>query len=102
MAKSLYRPKPTENYTTSSPFFHKLSGIWYEMIERNGRFVQRQYQTGPDGKRINETEKDVDFVLGSGNHARSFLHRNPDNTLAQLPLGWYAENGGTWEMDPGI
>jgi tetratricopeptide (TPR) repeat protein len=101
MAKSLYTPKTTDDYTTKTPYYHQPSDTWYEMIARNGQTFQRQYQIGPDGKRINESEKRVDFVLGSGNHARTFLNRGPDNTLLQLPFGWYAENGGTWAMNPG-
>jgi tetratricopeptide (TPR) repeat protein len=101
MAKSLYTVKSPGDYTTKSPYYHQPSDTWYEMVARDGRTYQRQYQIDPGGKRINETEKPVDYVLGSGNHARSFLSRAPDNTLLQLPLGWYAENGGTWAMNPG-
>ena len=43
----------------------------------------------------------VDFVLGSGEHARTFLHRAADGQLVELPLAWYSENGGTWAMNPG-
>jgi tetratricopeptide (TPR) repeat protein len=46
-------------------------------------------------------ERPVDFVLGSGNHARAFLHLTSRNTLEQLPFGWYAEKGGYWGMNPG-
>jgi len=40
-------------------------------------------------------------VVGSGNHARTFLHRRADGRLLQLPVSWYAEKGGYWEMSPG-
>ena len=40
-------------------------------------------------------------MLGSGNHARTYLHLTRRNTLQQLPLGWYAEKGGYWAMNPG-
>ena len=46
-------------------------------------------------------EKEVDFVLGSGHHVRTYLHRTASNTLVQLPLAWYAEKGGYWAMNPG-
>jgi hypothetical protein len=46
-------------------------------------------------------EKSIDFIIGSGNHARTFLHRSPRNTLIELPLGWYADKGGHWAMNPG-
>ena len=40
-------------------------------------------------------------MLGSGNHARSYLHRTARGTLVELPLGWYSEKGGYWAMSPG-
>ena len=46
-------------------------------------------------------EKQIDFVMGSGSHARAYLHRTPRNTLVELPLAWYAEKGGYWAMNPG-
>ena len=39
--------------------------------------------------------------MGSGNHARTYLHRTPRGTLIELPLGWYADQGGHWAMNPG-
>ena len=53
------------------------------------------------GRQINVMEKQIDFVMGSGNHARAYLHRTARNTLVELPLGWYAEKGGYWAMNPG-
>src|SRR5437899_1367867 len=46
-------------------------------------------------------EMRVDFVLGSGEHAKTYLHRTATGQLIELPLGWYRENGGTWAMNPG-
>ena len=40
-------------------------------------------------------------VVGSGNHARTFLHSSADGRLVQLPVSWYAERGGYWAMSPG-
>jgi len=33
---------------------------------------------------------------------RTYVHRNADGTLLQLPLAWYAEKGGYWAMNPGF
>ncbi len=38
---------------------------------------------------------------GSGNHVRTYLHRESDGTLIELPLAWYSEMGGHWGMNPG-
>ena len=46
-------------------------------------------------------ETRVDYVIGSGNHARSYLHRTADGRLIEMPVSWYTENGGYWAMSPG-
>jgi tetratricopeptide (TPR) repeat protein len=104
MARSFYRPGPAnsvEDYTRGNSYYHAASDTWFAMIRRGGRYFQRQYQMGFDGKQTNASEKEIDFVLGSGNHARTYLHRRADGTLVELPLSWYAEKGGTWAMSPG-
>jgi predicted CXXCH cytochrome family protein len=104
MARSFYPLRPeseVEDYTGKNSYYHQASDTYFAMVRRGGRYFQRQYQTGFDGKPTEGVEKEVDFVLGSGNHARTYLHRTPANTLVQLPLGWYAEKGGYWAMNPG-
>jgi predicted CXXCH cytochrome family protein len=71
------------------------------MVQHDGAWFQRRWQTGFDGKETEVDEKRVDYVLGSGNHAMSWLHLTEQNTLQELPLGWYAEKGGYWGMNPG-
>jgi hypothetical protein len=39
--------------------------------------------------------------MGSGNQVRTYLHRTDRGAPIELPLAWYAENGGTWAMNPG-
>ncbi len=57
------------------------------MLQRDGELFQRRWQVGPDGKEANVDEKRVDYVLGSGNHSRTYLHLTERNTLQELPLG---------------
>ncbi len=71
------------------------------MLNRNGALIQRRYQLGFEGKETNVDEKRVDYIIGSGNHMRTYVHRNTDGTLLELPLAWYAEKGGSWAMNPG-
>ena len=104
MARSFYRiaaPAPAEDFKSGKPFYHEASDTYFAMIARGGKFYQRRWQTGFDGKETNVEEKQIDFVLGSGNHARTYLHLTGRNTLQQLPLGWYAEKGGYFAMNPG-
>jgi len=104
MARSFYRATPQsmpEALKKTGPFFHDASHTYFETIERVGKFYQRRWQIGFDGTDTNIEEKQIDYVLGSGNHGRTYLHLTARNTLQQLPLGWYAEKGGYWAMNPG-
>jgi tetratricopeptide (TPR) repeat protein len=96
------RPVNTvDNGLAKNPFYHKASDTWFTMAVREGRYLQRRYQIGFDGKETNIDEKSMDFVMGSGNHVRTYLHQTAAGALEELPLAWYAEKGGYWAMNPG-
>ena len=104
MGRAFYRMTPqkaVEDFKSGLPFHHQASDTWFNIFERGGKYFQRRWQTGFDGRETNVEEKQIDFVLGSGNHARTYLHLTPRGTLQQLPLGWYSEKGGYWGMNPG-
>ncbi len=104
MGRSFATPstaKPLENFERNE-FYHTLSDTHYKMVRRDGEYFQRRWQIGFDGKETNLEELKIDYILGSGNHARSYLHRNERGILIELPLGWYAEKGGYWGMNPGF
>lgn len=90
-----------EDYKLHHSIDHAASGLRYLMMERNDGFFQRRSQTGFDGKPSNIVEERIDYIIGSGNHARSYLHRNPDGGIGELPVSWYSEHGGHWDMSPG-
>jgi predicted CXXCH cytochrome family protein len=100
MARSFYRPT-AEDYSGKTAFYHRLSDSYFSMRQQDGKLYQSRYQIDPAGKQINVMEKQIDFVMGSGNHARAYLHRTERGTLVELPLAWYAEKGGYWAMNPG-
>jgi len=101
MARAFY-PPTSESFPELRAYFHKASGIWFQTIEKDGGFYQRSWQIGYNGKEDNVQELRIDYVMGSGNHVRTYLHRTARNTLIELPLAWYAEKGGTWAMNPGF
>jgi predicted CXXCH cytochrome family protein len=77
-------------------FFHAASDRYYRVIEREGKwFLQRR------GGEANVMEKQIHYFIGSGNHARTYVHRAENGTLLELPVSWYAEKGGYWAMSPG-
>lgn len=103
MAKSFLRLRSEnhpEDFTSKTPFFHRASESYFAMSRRDGRLFQRRHQIGFDGRETNVLEKEVHYVIGSGRHARTFVHES-DRKWLELPLAWYSENGGQWGMNPG-
>ena len=97
MARSFYRPvgnPPVEDYARGNPFFHQPSNTWYAVLQRDGALYQRRWRIGYGGKETAVRESRIDYVMGSGNHARTYLHRTARGALMELPLAWYSENGG--------
>jgi Flp pilus assembly protein TadD len=104
MGRSFSKPSAAnaaEDFGRANTVDHRLSGMRYEMVERNGEFFERRSQRGFDGKETNVMEERIDYVVGSGNHARTFLHRAANGQLTELPVTWYAESKGYWAMSPG-
>ena len=100
MGRSFYRPGPS-TVPAGAKFYHQASDRYYEFTERGGALHLVRYQKGFGGAETNRVEKSIDYVLGSGNGARTYVHRNAAGRLIELPVGWYSENGGTIAMSPG-
>ena len=100
MARSFYRPGP-EVVPIGGSLYHEPSGRHYDFAARSGAFFLSRYQTGFGGQADNRMEKSIDYVIGSGNHARTYLHRNSSGDLFELPVSWYSERGGSLAMSPG-
>jgi predicted CXXCH cytochrome family protein len=100
MARAFYTPS-ADAFPAPRPYFHKPSRTWFQMIAKGGAWYQRSWQTPSDSKQDNPGEMRIDYVMGSGNHVRTYLHRTARNTLIELPLAWYSEKGGQWAMNPG-
>ncbi len=104
MGRSVSRASPDtmpEDFAVRNTVYNKASGDYYTMIRRGDEFYQRRHQIGFDGKETNVAEERIDYVIGSGDQARSFLHRTSEGKLIELPVTWYSEKNGYWEMTPG-
>lgn len=73
-------------------FLHQASKRTYSIVNRGGESFLRREPFA--------IEKRIDYVVGSGNHSRTFVHRDEVGRLLELPVSWYAE-GGVWRMSPG-
>ncbi len=107
IAESYAKTAMARSFSSSIPsaligdFHHAASDTHFAMIARDGKLYQRRWQIEPDGKPVNIDEKSVDYVMGSGSHVRTFLHRTAAGAVQELPLAWYSEDGGKWAMNPG-
>jgi len=104
MARSFYRPaaeNTIEDYRVHNTVYNRASDRYYTMLERDGKWYQRRNQIGFGGKEANVVEKQIDYVIGSGNHSRTYLYRNSEGNLVEMPVSWYSEKGGYWAMSPG-
>jgi predicted CXXCH cytochrome family protein len=81
---------------------HQPSGMHYTLTAHDGKLFERRSQTGFQGRETNVSEESVDYVIGSGNHAHTFLHRDAEGKLIELPVSWYTEGSGYWAMSPGF
>ncbi|HEY3837476.1 MAG TPA: tetratricopeptide repeat protein [Bryobacteraceae bacterium] len=101
MGRSFYRATPATmsgHFRDGAAYYHKPSGRYYQMIQRGDQFFQRRYQKTAAGAETNVIEESIDYVMGSGNHARTYLHRTAQNRLIQLPVSWYPDG---YAMSPG-
>ena len=104
MGRSFSKPSATnaiENFAQASTFDHPLSGMHYEIVQRNGELFERRSQRGFGGAATNVMEERIDYAIGSGNHSRTYLHRAANGQLIELPLTWYAGGKGFFAMSPG-
>lgn len=85
-----------EDFRRRNTLRHPASNSTFTMSERGGRFFMRREGAGAD-----PVEKEIHYILGSGNQARSYIHRTGQGRLLALPVTWYSANGGHWAMAPG-
>ena len=104
MARSFYRAgaaNTVEDFKVHNTIYNRASDRYYTMLERDGKWYMRRYQMGFGGKEANVVEKPMEYVIGSGNHSRTYLYRNAEGNLVEMPVSWYSEKGGYWAMSPG-
>src|SRR5260370_15479319 len=85
---------PVEDYERNNHFFHARSGRHYQVFRRDGRFFQRRYELDSRGIELNVFEQEATYAIGSGNHARTYLHRSESGEVTQLPVTWYTQARG--------
>ncbi len=102
MARSFGTVRPENKFPElrGGAFQHSASEEFFTVYARDGRPFLKRHQIGFDGSITNVLEMQIYYWFGSGNHARSYISRTKSGELVELPLTWYAENGGYWAMSP--
>jgi tetratricopeptide (TPR) repeat protein len=90
-----------EDFQIHNTIYNQASDRYYRMVARDGALFEQRFQIGFGGKETNREEMRIDYIVGSGNHAHTYLHRTSEGKLIELPVSWYSELGGYWEMSPG-
>ena len=62
---------------TPAAYYHPASDRHYTVLEREGRYFLRRHQAGDDGTSAHVLEKEIHYVVGSGNPARGLQNLPP-------------------------
>ena len=102
MARSFYDfdPDNTVEDFENAHYYHKLSDNHYEVAIVDGKLQQTRYKLRGDGKKVHQHSVSARYVVGSGNHVRTYLNRNENGEMFQLPVVWYSQDK-KWGMAPG-
>jgi hypothetical protein len=104
MARSFGRVSPENTFPelTTGSFKHEASEELFTVYTREGKAYPRRHQIGFDGSIANVFDVPIDYWFGSGSLRHSYrISRRKSGELVELPITWYAENGGHWAMSPG-
>lgn len=83
----------------SPPVYHQASNLYYRAYEQDGRFYQEEYRLDASGHRTHSLVRSIDWVVGSGTAARTFITVQ-NGLYTEMPLTWYTQRK-TWDLSPG-
>ena len=82
---------------SEAPELTPRDGDPYSVLRRDGRYYLQNRR--PQG---HVRESSIDAAIGSGRHARVLLSRTADGGWMELPLAWYAGEGGRYTAKTGF
>jgi len=102
MGRSLYTLQPgtdVEDFSRNNRLEVASERVVYEMLARGDDRVIRLSALDDDGRPLASAERKIDYVIGSGNHSRSYV-TSDGSGLYQMPVCWYPDKPG-WDLCPG-
>lgn len=103
MGRSFYLPAASgrvEDVTRNNRVYDARSNLHYEVIARGEELYQIEYRLDENKKRTHELARKIDYIVGSGNHARTYITEE-NGFLYEMPLTWSAQKK-SWGMSPGF
>jgi Flp pilus assembly protein TadD len=80
-------------------FVHPKTGRRYRIFQQQSQFLIDEFFLDSGGRQVYSDPRTVSCVIGSGNHARSFLVES-SHRLYQAPVTFYTQIP-SWDMSPG-
>lgn len=74
-------------------------GFSYRPYREGDRFWLEEFRRGPDGSKTHSLVREIEYVVGSGTAARTYLVEEGGRYF-ELPLTWYAQEE-KWDLSPG-
>lgn len=103
MGRSFHRMRPeivVADFKDKNELVVERTAVHYRMIERDGRYFQRQYLVDPLGREYAADEHELLYAVGSNNHNRGYILKVGDG-FYQAPVCWYPQVD-RWELCPGF
>jgi Flp pilus assembly protein TadD len=91
-------PLPPLTAAVHNPF--TALGQRFEVVSRGDRLLHTRSAFDESGSPLFRHEIEVDFAIGSGTHAYSYLAVR-GSTVLQTPITWFAEKR-RWDLSPGF
>jgi tetratricopeptide (TPR) repeat protein len=102
MGRSFYLPESAgiiEDFQNNEPVYDPKNNFYYIASRSDGEMVQTEYRLNKTGTKIHERSKAADYIIGSGNHNRTYLSIQ-NGFITELPLTWYSDQK-KWDLSPG-
>lgn len=88
-----------DNAPKGTTFTHAPSGMEYQASVEGGQLHHREILRDKAGKVLAEDDRVIQYLVGSGKHARTYLFKE-GNFFLESPLTWYTSKQ-SWGMSPG-
>ena len=103
MGRAWYRMTPeveAEDWRENNELVIPGSELHYRMLERDGKYYQRQFMTDSRGRQIAVDERELTWAVGSNNHNRTYVTL-VDGKMFQAPVCW-SPSESVWHLCPGF